>query len=81
MLQRCCLFSLESKATAFQSDAEKRMVLTVADLVRQVQPTGDAVSSGGAELAEILEGVRALRDEVKAANDRSAILHSLTAQV
>ena len=55
---------------------------TVAELVRQVQPgPGDPVSSGGAELAEILEGVRALRDEVRAADDRSAVLHSLAAKV
>ena len=58
------------------------MVQTVANLVRQIQPpTGDSVSSGGAELAEILENVRALRDEVKAADSRLAILHSLVSKV
>ena len=53
----------------------------VADLVRQVRPTAESVSSGGAELAEILENVLALRDEVKAADNRLAILHSLATKV
>lgn len=57
------------------------MVQTVTDLVRQLQPAGDSVSSGGAELTEILENVRALRDEVKAADRRSAILTSLVGKV
>lgn len=63
------------------ADSEKRVLQKVADLLQQAQPMGDAVSSGGAELSEILDSVRALRDEMKAASDRSKILHALTAKV